>query len=43
VLVETESGVPGLVRGVTRDAGATVRVGVVERDDVEGRFAALLA
>lgn len=39
-LVETGSGMPRLVRGAVGDVGASVRVKVVETDDVEQRFSA---
>ncbi|MBW8482627.1 hypothetical protein [Actinomadura parmotrematis] len=42
LLVETESGVPGLVRGGGATAGATVRVRVVEYDATAMRFSATL-
>lgn len=43
VLVETESGVPGLVRGAQAEVGAVLRLRVTEFDDVESRFSAALA
>jgi predicted RNA-binding protein with RPS1 domain len=42
-LVESGSGVPGLVRGAAGDVGASVRVEVVEVDTTEQRFSARLA
>ena len=42
-LVETGSGVPGLVRGAVGDIGATLRVEVVDVDEAEHRFSARLA
>jgi len=39
-LVETGSGVPGLVRGTVGDVGATLRVEVVDVDEAEHRFSA---
>jgi len=39
-LVETGSGVPGLVRGAVGDIGATLRVEVVDVDEAEHRFSA---
>ena len=41
-LVDTGSGVPGLVRGAVGDAGAMLRVEVVDIDEAE-RFSARLA
>jgi predicted RNA-binding protein with RPS1 domain len=41
-LVETGSGVPGLVRGAVGDIGATLRVEVNDVDDAEHRFSARL-
>lgn len=40
--VVSQSGVPGLVRGAQAAVGTTVRVRVIESDDVEHRFAATL-
>ncbi|NUP75751.1 MAG: hypothetical protein HOQ07_14060 [Sinomonas sp.] len=42
LLVESESGVPGLARGGSAPVGATVRVRVIEFDPVESRFSAML-
>ena len=42
VLVETESGVPGLVRGAQAEVGAVLRLRVTEFDNVESRFSAAL-
>lgn len=42
LLVETDTGVPGLVRGANAEVGATVRVRVIEYDAVEPRFSAKL-
>ncbi|MEV6330646.1 hypothetical protein [Streptomyces sp. NPDC051909] len=42
LLIESDSGVPGLVRGGRAAAGATVRVRVTEFDAVESRFSAML-
>jgi len=41
-LVETGSGVPGLVRGADGDVDATLRVRVVDVDEAEHRFNARL-
>jgi predicted RNA-binding protein with RPS1 domain len=41
-LVETRSGMPGLVRGAVGDIGATLRVEVVSVDEAEQRFSARL-
>jgi len=43
LLVETGSGMSGLVRGASADVGATVRVRVIEYDAAESRFSAMLA
>ena len=42
LFVESESGLPGLVRGGSAPAGATVRVRVTEFDAAEQRFSATL-
>lgn len=42
LLVQTDAGVSGLVRGASARAGATVHVRVVEYDAVESRFSATL-
>ncbi len=42
VLVETGSGIPGLVRGADEPVGSVVHVQVIEFDDVEQRFSARL-
>ncbi|MEU8620195.1 hypothetical protein [Streptomyces sp. NPDC048623] len=42
LLIESDSGVPGLVRGGRAAVGATVRVRVTEYDAVESRFSAML-
>jgi ribosomal protein S1 len=42
LLVKTETGVSGLVRGASADVGATVCVRVIEYDAVESRFSATL-
>jgi predicted RNA-binding protein with RPS1 domain len=41
-LVETGSGVPGLVRGAVGDIGATLSVQVNDVDEAEHRFSARL-
>jgi ribosomal protein S1 len=43
LLVETDTGLSGLVRGARAEAGATLRVRVLEYDAVESRFSATLA
>lgn len=43
LLVETDTGVPGLVRGASADVGATVHVRVIEYDAAGSRFSAKLA
>jgi len=40
LLVETDTDVPGLVRGASAEAGATVRVRVTEYDAAGSRFSA---
>ncbi|WP_406050702.1 hypothetical protein [Kribbella sp. NBC_00889] len=40
LFVETESGVPGLVRGAGAEVGTVVRVRVTEYDAVESRSSA---
>lgn len=42
LLVETDTGVPGLVRGGSAAVGATLRVRVIEFDAAESRFSATL-
>ena len=42
LLVRTDAGVPGLIRGARATSGATVRLRVVEYDAVEARFSATL-
>ncbi|HEV3358152.1 MAG TPA: S1 domain-containing protein [Pseudonocardiaceae bacterium] len=42
LLVKTETGVTGLVRGASADVGTTVRVRVIEYDAAESRFSATL-
>lgn len=42
LFVQSASGVQGLVRGGTAAAGATVHVRVIEFDDAESRFSAVL-
>jgi hypothetical protein len=42
-LVETGSGMPGLVRSADGETGATLRVEVVDVDEAEPRFSARLA
>ncbi|MEU6715005.1 hypothetical protein ABZ897_26375 [Nonomuraea sp. NPDC046802] len=42
LLVESDSGVHGLVRGGSAAVGATVRVRVIEFDAAESRFSAML-
>lgn len=43
LLVESDSGVPGLVRGGVATVGTTVRVRVTEFDAAESRFSATIA
>jgi ribosomal protein S1 len=43
LLVQSGSGVPGLVRGASAEVGVTVRVRVIEYDATESRFSAKLA
>lgn len=43
LVVETGSGVSGLVRGASATVGATVRVRVIDYDAAESRFSAKLA
>ncbi|MCL1871542.1 MAG: S1 RNA-binding domain-containing protein [Promicromonosporaceae bacterium] len=40
VLVQTDAGVPGLVRAARADVGATLRVSVTDYDAEKSRFAA---
>jgi ribosomal protein S1 len=42
LLVKTEAGVTGLVRGASADVGTTVRVRVIEYDAAKSRFSATL-
>ncbi|WP_030457152.1 hypothetical protein [Herbidospora cretacea] len=42
LFVESDSGVPGLVRGGDAAVGATLRVRVIEFDTAERRFSATL-
>jgi ribosomal protein S1 len=43
VLVQTDDGVPGLVRGARNAVGTPVHLHVLEYDDVQHRFSAELA
>lgn len=43
LLIESGSGVSGLVRGASAEVGATVRVRVIEYDAAQSRFSAKLA
>jgi ribosomal protein S1 len=42
LFVESDSGLPGLVRGGNATVGATVHVRVIEFDAAESRFSAML-
>jgi ribosomal protein S1 len=43
VLVQTDAGVPGLVRGARDAVGTVVHLSVLEYDDARQRFSAQLA
>ncbi|MFH8252039.1 S1 RNA-binding domain-containing protein [Microbacterium sp. B2969] len=40
VFVRSDSGIDGLVRGARAEVGASIRIRVIEFDDVEHRFSA---